>query len=192
MEILHLLSLLEPSGSTKKPKNKTKTNRLNQKRREREITITGRIRKKRKKKRYVTSAATKFSCEPRQTSFDPVTMELLIERMIHPVPFPSSAVFPRGFCLCFFRLALPAQQFQRQPLLPPSPTLPTLYYVTSHYAPNPAAGTLRRSLLCRAGWLMFCGRIPAVLSSRNKDFVCRARDQDWPSPPPDIEHPSIG
>lgn len=180
MEILHLLSLLEPSGSTKKPKNKTKTNRLNQKRREREITITGRIRKKRKKKRYVTSAATKFSCE--QTSFDPVTMELLIERMIHPVPFPSSAVFPRGFCLCFFRLALPAQQFQRQPLLPPSPTLPTLYYVTSHYAPNPAAGTLRRSLLCRAGWLMFCGRIPAVLSSRNKDFVCRARDQDWPSP----------
>lgn len=147
MEILHLLSLLEPSGSTKKPKNKTKTNRLNQKRREREITITGRIRKKRKKKRYVTSAATKFSCEPRQTSFDPVTMELLIERMIHPVPFPSSAVFPRGFCLCFFRLALPAQQFQRQPLLP----LLSPHYITLRHIMHLTLPLEHYDDLCYAG-----------------------------------------
>lgn len=39
-----------------------------------------------------------------------------------------------------------------------------------------------------AAWLMFCGRIPAALSSRNKDFVCRARCEVAP----DAAAPAIG
>lgn len=81
--------LLEPpsTSSTKKPKNyktkKKKTNRSSQKKKgnNRNRKDSKKKKERKKKERYIT----KFSCEPRQTSFDPVTMELLVERMIHPV-----------------------------------------------------------------------------------------------------------
>lgn len=149
----------------KTTKQKKKTNRSNQKKKGNNRNRKDSKKKEREKERYIT----KFSCEPRQTSFDPVTMELLVERMIHPVcTIPLESRLSTWFLLLLLSPRPPRATA-------PSPSLyshPTLYYVTSHYAPNP--GTLRRSLLCRAGWLMFCGRIP-VLSSRNKDFVCRTR-----------------
>ena len=81
--------------------------------------------------------------------------------------FPSSAVFPRGFCFWSFGSSRATAR---------TPTVPS-HYITlrhiMHLAPHATEHYDVLSVML-AAWLMFCGRIPAALSSRNKDFVCRA------------------
>lgn len=97
-------------------------------------------------------------------------MELLAKRMILACRSPRVPSFHVVSAFGLLRVLHATTRMPRS--LPPASHYITLRHIM-HLAP--ARRNVTTFSVMPAAWLMFCGRIPAALSSRNKDFVCRSR-----------------